>query len=213
MGIKNIDFGKENDYIDAENAEAEVFAKARASGVRQAKKTAAKPACTVPSRRPVSVDIPRGEDGQPDYAGLDKPAYLRHNQKDPVAPPANEPVHTLPSAKTGGVNLSDRLSEFVGKMKMNPNLKLGCVDFTMPNEDQVAFRRFPDAIAVGERAPDDSIILAMLELGKSDFGAIEVYGSPEFIANAVRVAIENGIVLQNREYAQALGASHQRMRA
>lgn len=228
MPVKNIIF---DDYTTA--SVASDYESARASGIRKAQEQAA-PATEHEKIRHIEEDaarlratrkpvvIPQTEDGEPDYRLLDLPPFKRPSANRnralatlPVSPtPAQVPSQTAGRQSEGITKMSGAASGFIAKMKSAVNNKLGCVDFSMSDEDLVAFRRFPDTIAVGDRAPSDDIILAMLEMGKSDFGAIEVYGSPEFIAHAVRVAVDNGIVLQNKEYAQALApTSRSKMRA
>jgi hypothetical protein len=157
-----------------------------------------------------------------DYKKLDLPPFLRNrkncvaNNIDSIEPPAVQSprpnAETVVEASVSGVvKMSDlgHLSKFIAEMKMTPNSKLGCVDFSLPTEASVAFRRYPEKIAVGDKQPDEQIILAMLELARNDFGTIEVYGSPDFIEKAVSVAVKNGIVLQNREYVRAISQSNQ----
>lgn len=209
------DGNKDKAYVEGDIADE--YSQARAIGVRLAPGAKPQKAEPVIQTRRQPAPIPVAANGDVDYRDLDRPAFQRRNKESAGTSVSSalvtEPIHALPDfGRQSGVriNMSDTLSDFISKMKMTPNEKLGCVDFRMPDESKVAFRRFPDAITVGDRTPDDSIILAMLELGKSDFGAIEVYGSPEFIAAAVRVARENNIVLQNREYTQALSGSRAR---
>lgn len=178
-------------------------------------------------REPVSIPMIQGSDGElvPDYGKMDTPIFRRQQSQaadvpdyrkfdtPPFArknePEATTPTKVNPTKVNSGVKtqLSGALSSFIGTMKTVLNDKLGCVDFMLPDDDKVSFRRFPDSISVGDRQPDEKIILAMLELGRNDFGAIEVFGTPEFIESAVQVAIKNGIVLQNKEYIQALTPS------
>lgn len=210
VAVKNICFSDDEITFD-ENRDIERDIErereaARQAGVRRAKNSPAQQAAKadlIPIRRqPVHIPLAgKGENGTViDYKKLELPTFLRRAKDAPAE-------EKTPDGKEGCVKASGAISEFIGNMNATPNKRLGCVDFSMPDESRVAFRRFSDAITVGERAPDDRVILSMLEIGKSDFGAIEVFGPPEFVADAVRVAIENGIVLQNPEYTQALSKS------
>jgi len=175
-----------------------------------------------PTRNPVSPPV---INDVADYKKLDIPPFMRNKNRVPgnfdnIESPAVQShrpnMETVDETTLSGViKMGDlgHLSRFIAGLKMTPNPKLGCVDFSLPTETSVAFRRYPEKIAIGDKQPDEQIILAMLELARNDFGTIEVYGSPDFIEKAVSVAVKNGIVLQNREYVRAISQSNQpRMR-
>lgn len=153
------------------------------------------------------------EDGESEinYEALDRPAFMRKNIKpaEPVAVVA-APVAAVNNGKSKPVpsngiqTVSSHLSAFIQSLNAVPNEKLGCIDYSIKNDPHVAFRRFPDAISVGDAETNDQIILAMMEMGRDCFGSIEVFGSPEFIQRAVEVAVKNGVVLENKEYLRAV---------
>lgn len=174
-------------------------------------------------REPIKIPLKKDENGEtsPDYAAMEKPAFMRKLSKSGLplelshecqknTDKVDETVTAIDPLLHYGVKTASVFTGLLSTMKTFPNNKLGCVDFKLENEDLVALRRFPDSISAGDRELTDDIILAMLELGKNDFGVIEVFGSKEFISRSIKVALEHNIVLQNKEYTQALGGTHER---
>jgi hypothetical protein len=205
MAVKNLNFSDDEfgaAYVKSDVQKPVIVPQPPLSGVRRANDPVAP---VVKPARSVTVQIRKDKNGLdvPDYSSFDLPAFQRHN-----ITPAIETVKPLSSprapAKEVQVRSSGAISGFIASMKKSANTQKGCIDFSLPNENEVAFRQFPDAISLGERQPDDEVILAMLQIGHNEFGQIEVFGSDEFIQAAINVAIKNGIVLQNKEYIHAL---------
>lgn len=141
------------------------------------------------------------------------------NPEDPqIDAIAEEPVDAIEKkARKKGVSehsktFSERTEAFLSRIRMTANHEEGCVDYVHLSGKSVAFHKFDNVIKLGHSVPDEDTVLAMLEIGAHEFGPIEVFGTPEFVEFAVQVALEHGIVLQNKEYTAALSKSAERQR-